>query len=205
MKTFFRVFFQVVLWVIMFIPSVVIELACMLLAPVVALPCFVVYEDRTDRVKRLENKTITLPREYLVWWLRWFQTHDNAVDEYWWGLFTKSSIIPYVRNASDFDYPKDAFLRYLCRVLWLWRNCAYGFHYHLLSRKLDDTEFLSERGNKDAGYWHKVTVRHSSWQVKANIPIIKKLYVSLNFGWKKHDGFDWCMYANRIISFRMFD
>lgn len=196
-----KTFMQVVLWVLLFIPALVTELLCMILAPIVALPCFVTHEDRTDRVKRLGNKTLTMSREYIIKPLRWFQTHDNAVDEYWWGLFTDSSVIPYVKEATQEHYDKEPCLRYLCRLLWLWRNCAYGFHYHLFSRQLDDTVATYEKGNEDSGYYHKVIVRVSSWQVKMNIPVCSMFHMSLNFGWKKHTGFDRCMYANRIIGF----
>lgn len=201
MRTFFRTFFQAVLWVVMFVPSLLVELLCMILAPVVALPCFVTYADRTDRVKRLGNKTLTMRREYLVRWLYWFQTHDNAVDEYWWGSFTESAFLPFVRNATQETYDSSAFLRYLCRLLWLWRNCAYGFLYHIFSRALDETILLNERGCEDVGYWHRVTIRSSSWQIKAHIPLFRNLHLSLNFGWKRHDGFDRCMFANKIIGF----
>ena len=188
------------LWLLYFLPNLAIEVMCMVLAPLVA--CFITKAERTDRVKRLGNGQVTLMREYLIRPLYWFQTHDNAVDEYWWGTFYKTSMIPYVRNASQADYDSSAWLRYLCRVLWLWRNCAYGFSYNLFGRDLIGEEVVTETGNEKSGKWQRFTLRTNSWQLKAHYPIGFGLQLDVNIGWKVHKGFPRAMYADRIISFR---
>ena len=80
---------QITLWIAMLIPSILVEVFCYILTPVIAL--FTTTEERTDRVKRMGNVQVTMPRTYLQKWCRWFQTHDNAVDEYWYGVFTEDS------------------------------------------------------------------------------------------------------------------
>lgn len=189
-------------WALYFLPDILIKGAAMVLAPLVA--CFITRAERTDRVKRLGNVDVTMQREYLVTPLYWFQTHDNAVDEYWWGLFTESSVIPCVRNATQEQYDANAFLRYVCRVLWLWRNCAYGFSYHLFGRELDlnDPISISFTGNENSGYWHRITKRKESWQYKAHIPFCPWYQLDINIGWKTHTGFSRAMYAGRLLAFR---
>jgi|SRR5690625_2597116 len=51
-------------------------------------------------------------REFLIPAFRWQQTHDAPVDEYF-----------YVHYKGGRD---NMFIRYWCRVLWIWRNNCYG-------------------------------------------------------------------------------
>lgn len=51
-------------WVLLFIPDLLMKAICMLLAPLVGL--FIMSEERTDRVKQLDNKQHTMMRDYLV-------------------------------------------------------------------------------------------------------------------------------------------
>lgn len=188
------------LWLAYFIPNLFIEAVCLILAPVVAR--YVTKAERTDRVKRLGNRQVTMQREYLVKPLYWFQTHDNALDEYWWGMFNTSSFIPYIKNATQAQYDTSSKLRYWCRVLWLWRNCAYGFSYNLFGRDVVGESKTTEVGNEESGYWKKVILRSNSWQLKAHYPIAFGLYIDINIGWKEHKGFPRAMYADRIFSLK---
>ena len=173
------------LWVLLFIPNLLIYLACMILNPVVAL--FVTKRDG---------------REYLIKPLYWFQTHDNPVDEYWYGGYFKDSLFSYVKNATQEQYDNSRFLRYVCRLLWLWRNCAYGFSYNLFGRDLIGEEKVTEVGNEKAGYWRRFHSRGNSWQLKAHYPIGLGLQIDVNVGWKTHKGFPRAMYADRLFSLR---
>lgn len=188
---------NLLIWLAFFIPAILIELVCYVLNPIVCL--FVRKEPRTDRVKRIDNKEHTLDREYLIKPLMWFQTHDNALDEYWYGLFTKDSIFSAIRNATQADYDSKWWLRYICRVLWLSRNTAYGFHYNLFSRPNEEDLKVYTKGTKKKTFWYELAIRKSSWQLEANIPVGFNKYMSINIGWKAHKGFPKMMYANRII------
>lgn len=189
-------------WILYFIPAILIELFCWLTTPIAAL--FVVKRLRIDRVKRLNNETLTFDREYLWGWVNLWNTHDNAVDEYFWGMFNTDSVIPFIRNATRFDYDNSRWIRYACRCLWMWRNPAYGFHYALFSRPVDAPVNVKVGGDKGKGLWWKLSSRPSSFQLQAQIPTWPGAYQDINIGWKAHDGFSRLMYANRIIGFRKY-
>ena len=173
-----------------------IKIIATIFAPLIGL-C-ITHQERTDRVKRLGNKQVTMQRAYLIKPLYWFQTHDNAVDEYWWGCFNESSVLSYLRNATQEQYESSAFFRYACRVMWLWRNCAYGFSYNVFSKPLDEVISEVEQGVK-GGKWSCFTQRKSSWQFKATYPIRDWFKITVNIGWKEHKGFPKLMFADRPI------
>ena len=187
-------------WILYFIPNLIVEILSLALTPLVA--CFITKAERTDRVKRMDNAQVMMWREYLIKPLYWFQTHDNAVDEYWWGLFTESSAISWVRHATQEDYNNSRVLRWLCRVLWMWRNAAYGFGYNLFGAPVDETVSIKEVGSKSSGYWWKHVTRQSSFQIEAHLPVSGSAHINLNFGWKTHRGFPRAMYANRVFSIK---
>ena len=188
---------HILLWALMFIPELLVKVMCVFLAPLVAL--FIRSEERTDRVKQLDNQQHTLMRDYLIKPLYWFQTHDNAVDEWWFGAFNRSSVLAYFRNGTQAQYESSRFFRYACRVMWLWRNVGYGFAYNIFGRVLDDTLWVKERGVEDTGFWYKFTRRVSSFQLKAHIPTPWFWHLDINIGWKTHKGFPRAMYAGRLI------
>lgn len=191
---------QIFLWCCVLPLVLFIKIVSMILAPLNA--AFITSAERTDRVKRLGNAQVTMQRDYLVRRLYWFQTHDNAVDEYWYGCFNESSVLRYLREATQEQYNTSWKLRWLCRVMWLWRNCAYGFSYNLFGRDLNGEETLAETGNEQSGYWKKLIFRSNSWQLKAHYPIGFHIYIDINIGWKTHRGFPRAMFASRIFSLR---
>lgn len=199
---------NLIIWLIYFVPAILIELACYLLAPVVAL-C-IETRPRFDRVKRLGNISQQLDRDYLIKPLFWFQTHDNAVDEWWYGLFNNDSYFKWLREANQADYDASKWLRYVCRVHWLWRNCGYGFLYHLLGKPIKSLTFskLNQLGKEGEGFWVSLKRYSKSFQFECQIPLgqVKTgaRFITINIGWKKHKGFNKVMYANRVIGFRKY-
>jgi hypothetical protein len=195
---------NVIIWLALFIPALAVELLAYLLNPIVAL--FVVKELRTDRVKLFDNRVLTFDREYLIKPLRWFQTHDNAVDEWFWGAFYKDSYWRFLRELDPVEYDNSWWIRYLCRVHWMYRNNAYGFLYNLFGKPREELSWSSERGVEKSGqFWYYLQVFPSSWKLEAEIPWpFTKRYTSINIGWKAHKGFDKVMYANRLINFRKY-
>ncbi|MDP3088880.1 MAG: hypothetical protein Q8M99_11925 [Methylotenera sp.] len=161
------------LWLVYFIPAILVELFCFITNPIACM--FVRKEPRHDIVKRLGKKYYTFDREYLWGIFYLWQTHDNAVDEGWWGLYD----IAFIRSKTQADYDNSQLIRYWCRVWWLSRNTAYGWHYLLFSVHLD-----------------------KGWQVKKDIPLLFGYYNSVNIGWKSHKGKPRLLYANRIIGIR---
>lgn len=159
------------LWLAFFVPALIIELLCYIAAPFVALFPTMSYE--TDVVKRVGKATVSLWRDNLIKPLRWFQTHDNNVDEWWYGMYNVDHWFAFARNWHQGDYDTKAWVRYYCRVMWLWRNCAYGFHYHLFSRPKETVANVYVHGDEDGrGFWYQLQLFSRSFQLEAHIPRI---------------------------------
>lgn len=81
---------------------------------------FVIYRD--EDYKPVATR-MGIKRPFLIPVLYPLQTFDDALDSYWWWE-SKSAWLR--KWFDDTYYKKHAWLRYVCRVLWLWRNPAYG-------------------------------------------------------------------------------
>lgn len=133
---------------------------------------------RTDVVKRLDKKIVTLNRDYLVGWLTWFDTDDNATDEYWYGWYDEG----WAKTQESQDYyDAHKIFRWWCRVKWLQRNSCYTFNRKFFGLPKDSK-------------W--------AWQYKADIPLLFGYYNSVNIGYKAHKNFDTLMLAGRIFGLR---
>lgn len=73
-------------------------------------------------------------------WLKWFGQHDSTLD----GNEPRfiSSTMAY---RSEDNSPKNSLCKYILRVLWLYRNNAYGFSFYVLGAKGKFT-LVSEEG-----------------------------------------------------------
>jgi hypothetical protein len=193
-------------WLLLFIPALLVELACYLLNPLVAI--FTRKEIRTDRAKILGG-VVTMERDYLLKPLMYFQTHDNAVDEWWYDGYAKDSFFKWLREATQEEYDSSWWLRYVCRVMWLYRNNAYGFLFYWFSTPVEALGTEKIIGIEDSGeFWmHYQQFKHS-FKLEAQIPILfTNRFYSLNIGWKAHRSapLPLKMYANRIIGLRKYD
>lgn len=120
-------------------------------------------------------------RERLPWWLSWFQTPDAPLD----GDSGFQRVATWVK------------WRYARRVMWLWRNPAYGFSWSVLSANPDaGTEIISygDLNSKDDPYkagWSFTYVKGTHyWQVRAFIKTIPGKCLKARFGWKmRYDAF----------------
>lgn len=183
--------------------SIAFELVSYFIVPFVSL--FTRLEVRTDRVKRMGNKQHTMLREYLPKMFNYWQTHDNAQDEYFWGMFADKG--DYL-DTSIAEYDNSWWLRYCNRVMWGWRNIGYGYLYHKLgvTQEAEPVEVF-EHGVEDSGLlWVRIEVYQNYFLYEAQIPNDDG-YKSYKFGWKSHrsapqleDGTKNVMYANRIIT-----
>lgn len=188
---------NILLWILYFVPAIVVELVCVLTNWLVAF--FVTSAVRTDVVKRLDKRTVTLLRDYLVAPFYLWQTHDNAVDEWWYGMYNVNHF-DFAKKWTQRDYDNSRWIRYYCRVCWLYRNIAYGWHYKLFSRPKELNPTVYTKGVEGKGLWYLLQVYPSSFQLEAHIPI-NNYYLSVNMGWKPHKGIDRLLYANRIPPF----
>lgn len=190
-------------WILYFLPALFIELVCYISAPIIA--CFVKSSTRYDTVKRFNKQYMSLERDRLIKPLYWFQTHDNAVDEWWYGMYNTDHWFAFAQTWTQTDYDNSKIIRWYCRLMWLWRNCAYGFHYVLFSQPKETAHRQYERGIEYKGFWFLFKRYKSSFQFECHIPIyIVARYISINIGWKAHKKTEKLLYANRLISFRKY-
>jgi hypothetical protein len=113
--------------------AIIVILSTYFIVPIACL--FTRLEVRTDTMKRkarelgvLEYTQFTTLRTYLHPAFNWYQTHDNAMDEYWYGGYDDA-----VNNRFTQDtYDNSWLLRYYNLVMWGWRNKAYNFRYLVL-------------------------------------------------------------------------
>jgi hypothetical protein len=197
---------SIVKWALLFPLTILVELACYILNPLVAIPTR--REMRTDTVKRMGGEMVTMPREYLIKPLMYFQTHDNAVDEYWYDSYNEDSYFKFLREATQEQYDSSWWLRYICRVHWLYRNNGYGFLFYWFGAPLESAGINYEHGMEDSGkFWYFYQTFPNSFKLEAQIPIpFTPKYISTNIGWKSHRSapLPLKLYANRIIGLRSY-
>lgn len=192
-----------ILWLLYFIPALLIEWVCWLTIPIVA--CFVVKRPRTDVVKRRGKTIVTMDREYLWGVFNLWNTHDNAADEGWYGKYQlKIWWLWWIDTSmwTQMDYDYSRFIRWYCRVWWLQRNTAYGWHYLLFSTPKETILYYRTTGIEGLTYWYRLEVYPSSFKYEMQFRITRSRFFSMNIGWKEHKLMERKLYANRIIGFR---
>lgn len=187
-------------WILYFTPALLVEIICLISNPIACL--LVSKEYRVDRVKRL-GRDVLMVRDYPIDLFRLWNTHDNAIDEWWYGLYNNDSYLKILRDATQADYDSSWWIRYLCRLHWLMRNNAYGWLYKLFSMPVEPIVKTYELGNEGVSFWYKLQIYKNSFQFELQLPLGGR-YLSMNIGWKSHKGFDRKLYANRIIGFRKY-
>ena len=158
------------LWPLMFSIGVIGRI----LSPIAVI--FIVRDSRLDYVKRFQKRTLLLERDKLVWWLTWFDTDDNATDEWWYGVYGKQA-------WTQADYDDSILMRWYCRMMWLQRNSAYTFNRKFFGMAKDSP---------------------LAWQYKAKLPLLFGYYNDVNIGWKSHNGIEKLMFAGRILGIRKY-
>lgn len=96
-------------------------------------------------------------REFLIKPLRIWQSEDAPVDEYYWADYEPNG---WFQRAFRAKYLDSAVVRYMYRVMWLYRNPAYGFGNRLgydatemvILDKLDN-DHLWKSGHTNLSWW----------------------------------------------------
>lgn len=200
-------------WKWRFWPMLFVEISAYFLVPFMAL--LVRKKLRTDTNKRrarLEGrnryKKFTEAHEYLPKIFNWYQTHDNSASEYFNGDYAN-----FINNGKTFeDYKNSWLLRYYNRVMWLWRNKAYGASYTLFGEPKGNLEpEIFEAGEEDSGkLWVRIEIHPYWFHYEAQIPTLDGEYRNVNIGWKANrsappiepSGVINVMYANRLAWFK---
>lgn len=185
-------FFYSIILCIVYIPvSLALNILTWILSPILALPCFVVYGSARGIIG---DPTFTPDnnRAFLVPWLRWFQTHDAPLDEWWYGKYCPDSYLKTHFNQND--YNNKWYVRYKARMNWLCRNPAYGFSFWLLGFNYGGAKFLPPSTVPDDPLWNTGVPNSSFWIVKnsknqirfeyeTQIYYYKQRCLTLIFGW----------------------
>lgn len=103
---------------------------------------------------------------------------------------------------------KERIQRYICRVMWLYRNCAYGFAFYCFGRKVvgKNCEKLVYDFDNEGHYRKFLVGRHGSalthpWSYKSTWKINDKIRWEIYAGWKINENSDkpqQCMIAHRV-------
>lgn len=101
----------------------IIDPLVMVLAPIICL--FVTLEEESS-ITNFPSLYPGKPREFLIKPLMWCQTTDAPLDEMWYGDYPSWFKVKFTQQYYDQHW----WLRYVMRVLWIWRNPAYGFGTH---------------------------------------------------------------------------
>lgn len=128
-------------------------------------------------------------------WQTWDDTLDNPsfindslpkfLDYEWHNHYEQYSIVDkynrkvYKERLIKGFTLKDRLKRYVCRVLWLCRNCGYGFAYYIFGRNIIQPVQVSFKGNR----YYAVDTK-GSWVFKNDNHIIGNWYWKIYLGWK---------------------
>lgn len=164
----------------------------------------------------------------LPWLLTWWDNYDDCMDVEWFikeghvpsccvydydkhykfhdsneALQTRGVAKSYVDILDPNFTLKERLQRYACRVLWLYRNCAYGFSYYVTGidiRKADIVKIKTEE--KDGYIYYKTPYAFCYKDERASFG---KHHWDNFVGWKFQDveqDIERCMLAFRITPFQ---
>ena len=150
-------------WLLYCIVDILFNLICYITNPIVIL---------------FANEVGELP-DILRWWANW----DDGMDIDWMiyehrvPKFAEYDFNKHYKYHPDWEakkyYGKDKgfvelldpnftikerFQRYICRLVWLYRNCAYGFSYEVTGTIVDGSKLIYTINDNTPG--HRVVIRH---------------------------------------------
>lgn len=136
-KMAFKYLYQLITpeFVFCYIIAVLTMILCYLTNPIVVLFC-----DKYGNLPKIFRRWQTYDNCLDIDWMIYenkvpkiFQYDFNKHYKYYMEVKTEQEFIPGHVVILDDDFTiKERIQRYFCRVLWLYRNCAYGFAYNLL-------------------------------------------------------------------------
>jgi len=183
-----KMIWAVLLWAIKVPVLFLLDIFTWVFSPII---CLFVRHAEESSITGFPSMFPGKPREFLIKPLYKFQSFDAPLDEWWYSNdYGQGSWIKL--NYTQADYDSTWWIRYVCRIMWLCRNPAYGFG-HALGYDLTDPVYLVTRDNSalwnsgktHSSYW-KVVNRHGQigWWFKAQYVFYKKRYLEVNFGYK---------------------
>lgn len=181
-------------WFLYFILQVLTKILCYITNPIVVLFC-----DEYGELPRIFRMWQTWddscnPRFYVLEHVPSFlrYDYDKHYREYK-GTTPELKAVNrerYFAELIDPDFTfKEKVQRYICRVMWLYRNCAYGFAFWCYGRKIDGKTLV-----------YKINEEHERFASVESKSILTRPWVYKNdkdfFGGKMR----WCIYAGWKIN-----
>ena len=126
-----------------------------------------------------------------------YKFHSNTESQQTRGIYKS-----YVDILDPNFTLKERLQRYVCRVLWLYRNNAYGFSYYVTGIKVKAEDIVKIKTVEQDGYVFYVT--DYAWVYKDERPSYKGHRWDNYLGWKLNwmeSGEERCMLALRITPF----
>jgi len=176
----------IIVWAVKVPVLLLLTVIAYIIAPVLAL--FVTHAEEsaiTGHPSLFPGK----PREFLIKPLRIWQSPDAPLDEWWYGDYELNS---WRRHFTQADYDSKWWIRYLCRIAWLWRNPAYGwgekFGYDgtglkILTQKGSDEDWYS--GKSSVSYWTAINAANrKAFYVQIRLYFYKNRCLDILAGYK---------------------
>lgn len=136
-----------------------------------------------------------------------YEEYEDTTDEL--KKYNRTRWFVRLKPGAKFTF-KERVQRYFCRVLWLTRNCAYGWAFFVFGKEANakNLKFVKRKDDGKGHYYYiaydptkSILVR--PWVIKVeDYPIIGKLATNCYLGWKislDTDRETLCMIANRVV------
>lgn len=196
------------IWLLYFIASFVIMVICYLTNPIVCL-----FSDEEGELHGFLNYWQTWddslnPRFFVMEKVPSFlrYDYDRHYEEYE-GTTPELERVGRTRWFCRVKDPNFTFWekiqRYCCQVLWLTRNCSYGFSFWLLGREVDPKDITWPTADEHTrhGYEKDKSILTRTWTFQCDAHWFWKIRWEIYLGWKvgyELDHLSQCMIANRI-------
>lgn len=172
------------------------------------------YRQEESRVTGYPSQFPGKLREHMDFPFQWAGTFDDCGDAHWYtGRMKEFSIFGWrpFEFITDEEYLESKWLRYVARVLWLYRNPAYtlardlGFDQTGMGQieRVIDQDKLWDKGYPNKTYWRfSNEYGEQGFLYKRQIHIGFQFFIELVFGYKvpwKNEKKNRAMIANRIV------
>lgn len=112
-------------------------------------------------------------------------------------------------DLLDGDFTlKERFQRYVCRLSWMYRNCAYGFSYYVTGMDINGADIVKVRDNPNKeGNRNLYYKTDGAFMIRYERPWCKWFWLRVFLGWKmqsvKPEQTKRCMLALFVHPFRI--
>ena len=173
-----------------------------ILAPIISMPPFVVIRNESEAIGYSSHYP-DKQREFLIKPLRWMQTHDAPLDEYYFEGYYKGKWTERFKSNKWF-----------MRMCWIWRNPAYGVAHKLgydqrgmVLTKDRDEMHLRDSGTKNISYYTSINGKGKEgfmYFAQFPYPLINGKALELYLGYKltRKDPDERCMLAVIVKPFK---